>query len=880
MGSALESRLFAAALGPSGSDANRQAQDLLRSAYLQTRERASLLAQDIAVSLPEFTVHDESHLDALWEMADLVAGDEIALNGAEAYVLGIAILLHDLGLAIASYPAGPSELHAEPMWSDTLIRLLRARLGRLPTDEEVKNAPGGLRSAAEKALLRTLHAKHAEKLASISWSHDGTEYWLIEERELREAYGPLIGRLAHSHWWPTDRLTAEFGTSMGSSPLVPKDWIVDPLKLACLLRAADAVHLDTRRAPPFLRALRRPQGEASDHWSFQGRLNRPYLDGDRLTFTASAAFPSADARAWWLCRDVLGRVDEWLREIDALLADLGHHRLAARSVSAADDPKRLAQLIPTSGWVPINASLHVSNVADLVRRLGGEQLYGRDANVPLRELIQNSADAVRARRVLQRKEQDWGAVEVTLTNRDDAWFLTVSDSGVGMSDSVLSEALVDFGSSFWSSDQIGDEFPGLLAGGFSPTGQYGVGFFSVFMLGDSVTVVTRPYKGGVEATRVLEFRGGLGERPLLREAQQDEVLEDGGTSVTIRLRESPNGPDGLLSRGSSSNWSLRDLCAWLCPTLDVDVTVSADGERAKIITANDWLVISPLELRIRLGRGKQTEKDDLLVKLDDCLRPMYGPGEEVVGRAVIKLARHDYGFEARTPAWPGVVSIGGLRSTRLSSLGGILVGRSERAARDVGIPVVTEAELRRWSTEQASLIYELGLDPETQKEAASVVATCGGDTQDLKVAELRSGWVTLDELIPWAENLDRIVLVQDAAISNLMVREHPGLLLLENVVVTDPGWPGMLDTPHGTYVPWPSLYGGGPGQRGSLADFVIRLTASAWGIDLSDLVQASSFSTDDVVFSEEVGEENGKAISVRHLDVLRRPALADTNRVP
>jgi hypothetical protein len=873
MGGLPECRLFADAFEISGDETERQAQDLLRSAYLLTRERAALLAQDIAASLPEFTVHDETHLDALWEMADLVAGDEVRLNGAEAYVLGVAILIHDLGLAVASYPAGANALRAEPMWSDTLIRLLRADLGRLPTDQEQENASPELELAAEREILRTLHARHAEQLASITWEDSGKEYRLIEEREIREAYGVMIGRLAHSHWWPTERLADEFGAPIGSSPLVPTGWTVDPLKLACLLRAADAVHLDTRRAPPFLRALRRPSGEAADHWAFQEKLNRPYIDDDRLTFTATSPFPSTEARAWWLCRDVLSQVDGGLREIDALLADLERPRLAARGISAVDDPKRLARLIPTDNWEPVDASLHVSNVADLVRRLGGEQLYGRDAHVPLREMIQNGADAVRARRILQSKDPRWGEVKVRLEQADDQWLLTVSDSGVGMSDQVLTQALVDFGSSFWSSADIGAEFPGLLAGGFSPTGQYGVGFFSVFMLGDSVTVASRPYRAGMDATRVLEFREGLGGRPLLRSAGDEEYREDGGTSVTISLRGSPYASNGLLDRVQGGNWKLHDLCAWLCPTLDVNVTVEADGHCRRVVEASDWRELAPRALRARLRGGEPEEDEEFLLRLDECVRPLYDPGGELVGRAVIEIDRHDTAARRRSTGWHGVVSIGGLRSTPISSLGGVFLGRSERAARDVGVPVVSLKELERWSEEQALLIQEIAESPEEEKEAASVVTRCGGDTANLKIAELRSGWVSAKELIAWAKDRDRLVLVQDAAVSNLIHRERPDLQLLDNVVVTNPGWPGMLNSRRDTYVEWPPFTGFEEGRDlGSLNDLVIRSVAEAWKMDLADLVQASSFSTDDVDFTDEVGEEGGERIAIRHVDVLMRVA--------
>src|SRR3954468_22629551 len=85
----------------------------LRTSYRLARGRATVLAAKIAVDLPDFTVHDERHLQALWEIADQLVGNEDT-NPLEGYVLGIALLIHDLGMAVAAYPDGLDELRSDP----------------------------------------------------------------------------------------------------------------------------------------------------------------------------------------------------------------------------------------------------------------------------------------------------------------------------------------------------------------------------------------------------------------------------------------------------------------------------------------------------------------------------------------------------------------------------------------------------------------------------------------------------------------------------------------------------------------------------------------------------------------------------------------------
>ncbi|MCU1299365.1 MAG: ATP-binding region ATPase [Acidobacteriaceae bacterium] len=120
-------------------------------------------------------------------------------------------------------------------------------------------------------------------------------------------------------------------------------------------------------------------------------------------------------------------IDSELRGVDALLVDLNRKRLAARGVAGVEDPSRLAEFIPTADWFPIDAQVKVGNVAGLVSKLAGEELYGQDPTVPLRELIQNSADAISARRVLQHRGDHWGDLVVRLGEDDSGHWIEVED---------------------------------------------------------------------------------------------------------------------------------------------------------------------------------------------------------------------------------------------------------------------------------------------------------------------------------------------------------------------------------------------------------------------------------------------------------------------
>lgn len=142
---------------------------------------------------------------------------------------------------------------------------------------------------------------------------------LLEHYELRTFYGDLIGEVASSHHWPAHRVAEKFRDRHVSPPsYLHTDWSVDALKIALLLRTADAAHLDDKRAPWFLFALKNPRGISADHWRFQAKMGQPVRTPQgKLHFSAGAPFQPTERRAWWLAYDTACMVDRELR--DALL---------------------------------------------------------------------------------------------------------------------------------------------------------------------------------------------------------------------------------------------------------------------------------------------------------------------------------------------------------------------------------------------------------------------------------------------------------------------------------------------------------------------------------------------------------------------------------
>jgi hypothetical protein len=477
------------------------------------------------------------------------------------------------------------------------------------------------------------------------------------------------------------------------------------------------------------------------HWSFQERLARPHIELDAVVFTTGQPFGREDAEAWWLAYDTLNAVDRELRDVDLLLQGRGREVLKARRVKGAGSPEILARSVQTRGWRPVDARLQVSDVPRIVENLGGSKLYGNDPTVALRELIQNAADAVQARRKYQKRPADWGLITVGLLSKDDRNWLVVEDNGIGMSEQVLTGPLLDFGTSFWRSPLAMEEFPGLMAAGMHAIGRFGIGFFSVFMLGPIVRIYSRRCDKGQDSGRILEFRGGTSARPILSPVSGEPVPIDGGTRIEVLLNDHPDQAGGLLQVNSfmELKMSLDALVGAVAPNLDVATAIMVPEGMRPVARPGDWLKISDLDLVHRLnptlGRSEEnTPKTDRAL-----MQPIQDANGRVFGRAFISPSRFLFHSER------GWVTISGLRAARIQNVQGVLLGEAVTAARDSAQPIAPKEALAQWASRQAELIVASVKDEERQARSAEVVLECGGDIGALKFIRWGSDWLTAGE---------------------------------------------------------------------------------------------------------------------------------------
>lgn len=174
----------------------------------------------------------------------------------------------------------------------------------------------------------------------------------------------------------------------------------------------------------------------------------------------------------------------------------------------------------------------------------------------LRELISNASDAVDKLNFKAltdssiQLDQDSLAIRVAFDK--DARTITVSDNGIGMTEEELEKNLGTIAHS--GSEEFKELNADSQGDAVDIIGQFGVGFYSAFMVAKSVRVVSRAY--GEDEAHVWESDGleGYTIEPFER--------AEHGTDVILTLRdniEGQNGEEGEDYDRYLSEWTLKDL---------------------------------------------------------------------------------------------------------------------------------------------------------------------------------------------------------------------------------------------------------------------------------------------------------------------------------
>ncbi len=210
----------------------------------------------------------------------------------------------------------------------------------------------------------------------------------------------------------------------------------------------------------------------------------------------------------------------------------------------------------------------------------------------LRELVSNASDACDKLRVeaLQHPElyEGDGEFKIRIAIDKDARTITISDNGIGMS---RDEAIAHLGTIAKSGTK---EFMSNLTGDSGKDsnliGQFGVGFYSAFIVADRVTVVSR--RAGLAAAQAVRWESeGTGEFSV-----QEMEKVGRGTDVTLHLRapqgegEDAKGHDDLLE-----HWTLKEILKRYSDHIGIPIEMKKrdwDDEKKEYVESGEWETVN------------------------------------------------------------------------------------------------------------------------------------------------------------------------------------------------------------------------------------------------------------------------------------------------
>jgi len=435
-------------------------------AHTFAKLRATIAEQSkiIIVLFPEYTPHDAArHLEHLFDLADRVLGPDLydKLNLAEISLLVFGLYAHDWGMAVSAderdvitgsrLPDGfvltPDEVNVYRHFHHQASATGRSEV---EVWEDYVRETHALRSGYRlRAELRPLGQPFSEMVARVAEGH------VLDFRDIR-----------NPEQYPQH--TALFGE------------VANVAAVATFVRMVDLLDLAEDRTPFALWSVVRPRNEISRiEWS-KHRALAPVAVSARagirqILITGTTDDPDvfaalADLRSW---------VDPQFGECIGFLRSIGNQY----------DPmldSAIEWTITPVGFQPVLLRFEFDRAAAL--GLLSAEIYGSDRLTFVRELLQNSVDAIDTRVELLRQTDTplKGKISVKIATLQDAIQIKWTDNGVGMDRYVLENYLTKIGRSWYQSTDFRRH--GLRN---DPISKFGIGLLSCFAVSGSLTVYAK-----------------------------------------------------------------------------------------------------------------------------------------------------------------------------------------------------------------------------------------------------------------------------------------------------------------------------------------------------------------------------------------------------
>ncbi|MBQ9514775.1 MAG: ATP-binding protein [Ruminococcus sp.] len=460
-----------------------------------------ILSKDIIRFFPNYTLHDITHIRNVCKwMTDLLGSRKNELSASEAALLVMSACCHDIGMSV-------SKEQEEKLLDNTKthewIEYFKSHL----KDEEEYSKTKRISAKMLRNYIRVHHHNRiGTQISRQEWPQSLTQEGINRDNliDLCKSHGESLNEIN-----------------------IPRGIKFDFRLCAVLLRLADILDFDSSRAPSKLfqhLGLESPEDFEHSISQMEWMKNRSggfgQIHDGIIHFTASFASLQLEIEVKeyieWVKRELITS-SEFLSDYTSKWCNLElPHKIFS------DNIERKGYKF---------GDFHLTMDQDRVLELlTGRNLYN-DPGVFVRELLQNSIDAILTRKKLDPYfEKETGRIEIRtwIDHEGFSWF-RIEDNGTGMDENIITNYFLKVGRSYYTSDDFKADKRHYGRGqDYNPISRFGIGILSCFMSdpeNNKLEVSTKRYSHdpNISNTAIrLNVDGLHGYYYLAQEQEQDD----------------------------------------------------------------------------------------------------------------------------------------------------------------------------------------------------------------------------------------------------------------------------------------------------------------------------------------------------------------------
>ncbi|WP_232397943.1 ATP-binding protein [Leptospira kirschneri] len=470
--------------------------------------------KNISINFPHYSLHDESHSNTIINQIEKILGEEriSRLSAIDSWLLLEACYSHDLGMII------PKKKIEEAFESEEFNRFLNQIILN-PFHELHENAKLILGEGIKELIQNKKNTWSLEIQKSVTLlvaaffrptHHESTRniienpYTEINLESPRTHLIPkriykILGKICESHG---KNFSAIMTLDKNEDGLANE--MCNPRFIAVLLRLGDLLDLDNGRfCEVLISCLGDLPHSSKNHYNKHHSIEHLFISKERIEIKAICKdYESYSLTVQWL---------DWIKDEIKNINENFYDIIPYFRFGSFPDVKNLQ--VQLEGYELIKNYLRPKIQLDsesVIKLIQGKNIYDSKF-ISIRELIQNSSDATLIRLFLEFPDRfnnpksikdfiendkfpEKFYIQIELNkienkvNDKTVWNFKIQDSGIGISRNDL-EYLLDIGSSKKNTNkqEIIKKMPEWLR----PSGVFGIGFQSVFMLTEKVTIKTK-----------------------------------------------------------------------------------------------------------------------------------------------------------------------------------------------------------------------------------------------------------------------------------------------------------------------------------------------------------------------------------------------------